>query len=69
MSGVWRPPGSPARPLYSVLSALAKMRATEVLPTPRVPVTLGLVAAIALGVIAVPGGMAARVSAKAVLQE
>ena len=39
------------------------------LGAPNVLVTLGLVAAIALGVIAVPGGMAARVSAKAVLQE
>src|SRR6185369_10446741 len=25
LSGRWRPPGSPARPLYSVLTAFAKM--------------------------------------------
>jgi putative ABC transport system permease protein len=35
----------------------------------HVLLTLGLVAAIALGVIAIPGMMAARVSAKAILQE
>src|SRR4029453_10100501 len=27
LSGLWRPPGSPARPLYSVLTAFAKMMA------------------------------------------